>query len=134
MLQNINFNFRLASPFYKKYLDFIGAYERRTPAKALNGLIAKYVYEVLDAMASKKAQDALVTEFDIPVDSIRWLRGSNSANWQALAANIGMEKTLAYQEKFLPLWDEYINKIDEAEGLHFFELERRAELNMPDEE
>jgi hypothetical protein len=61
--EKINFNFRLASPKYKRFPEYIANHGRTTSGKALNNLIHITVYEIMDKTASKKAHEELAMEF-----------------------------------------------------------------------
>ena len=132
--EKMNFNFRLAAPKYKRFLDFIAEDGRTTPGKALNNLIHKTVYEIIDKKASKRAHEGLAMEFTtLDIGFVSWILGSHMDHWQRLSNTIGLEKAVAYQEKFLPLWDKYCDEINEAAGLDYFNAERRTELAADEE-
>ena len=128
--EKMNFNFRLAAPKYQRFLKFIAEDGRTTPGKALNNLIHREVYEIIDAKASKKAHEELAMEFagKLDIAFVSWILGSHMDHWQRLSNTIGQEKALDYQKKFLPLWDKYCGKIDAEAGLDYFEPHDREEL------
>jgi hypothetical protein len=128
--KNPNFTFRLASPQYRRYITFLAEAEKTTPGKALNILIHKTVYEIIDAQASQKAHKDLAMEYsgEIDIDTVSWILGSRMDHWQRLSITIGMEKAIGYQKKFLPLWEKYCDDIDKTEKLNYFDAERRADL------
>jgi hypothetical protein len=128
--KNPNYTFRLASPKYLDYIDFLAKAEKTTHGKALNILIHKTVYEIIDAQASEKAHKKLAMEYagEIDINTVSWILGSRTNHWQRLSNTIGMEKALEYQKKFSRLWEKYGDEINETVGLDYFDAERRAEL------
>ena len=116
------FAFRLASPQYRRFLDFIAKGQNMTPGKVLNRFIYSTVYEVMDEQASKQAHKQLAMGFDLPIEAVSWVCGSRSDHWTKLAAVTGKEKALEYKNRFIPLWDELIKEIDGREGLNYFGL------------
>jgi hypothetical protein len=129
MKERPTFTFRMPSPQYRRMLDFIATHEKMTPGKVLSKFIHEYAYDVMDKQASLKAHEELVMHSGIPFDSVSWVRGSHTQDWQNLTLAIGEEKALEYQKKFLSVWSRILHDIDESEGLDYFDTERRYELS-----
>jgi HD-GYP domain-containing protein (c-di-GMP phosphodiesterase class II) len=117
------------TPRYKRYLEFIAADQGISPASLINKFIFEETYTVMDKQASLKAHEELAINSGIPFDSVSWVRGAHTKDWQNLAQAIGEEKALEYQKKFLPIWSRILHEIDESKGLDYFDLERRYELS-----
>ena len=130
--KNPNFTFRLASPQYRRFLDFIAKDEKTTPGKVLNRLIHREVHEIIDARASEKAHKELSMKFaaDFDIKTVAWVRGSRSDHWQRLSRSLEEGKAEKYQKAFLPLYDKYYDEIDKAAGLDYRNYERRRELEI----
>jgi hypothetical protein len=101
-------------------LDFIAADEKVSPGKVLSKFIHGYAYDVMDKQASLKAHKEIAIDSGIPLDSVAWVRGAHTKDWQNLAQAIGEEKALEYQKKFIPLWNKIIHEIDESNELGYF--------------
>jgi len=128
MADKPNLTFRLASPQYRRFLDFITTERDTTPGKLFNAVIRDETYAIMDERASREAHRKLTLESGLPLEAVSWILGSRSDHWAKLAAVIGMEKTVAYQNEFSPLWERLIGEIDKVEGLNYFDLESRNEL------
>jgi hypothetical protein len=124
------FTFNLPSPQYRQFLTFIARDEKTSPGKVLCKFLHCQAWKVIDKQASEKTHKELAMEFanEFDFETVSWLLGSCTSHWQKLSRTIGQEKAIAYQEKFLPLWDKYTHEIDKAAGLDYFNLERRYEL------
>jgi hypothetical protein len=116
-------HYRITSK-YKHYLEFIAADQGVSPAIFINNFIYHETYTVMDKQASLKAHEELAITSDIPLDSVKWVRGAHSGDWQNLARAIGEEKASEYQKKFFPAWSRILHKINEAAGLDYPDLER----------
>jgi hypothetical protein len=53
-------------------------------------------------------------ESGIPLKDVSWVLGSHAEDWQKLAAAIGSEKALEYQNKFIPIWKENVNETEKT--------------------
>jgi hypothetical protein len=131
-----NFTFRLSSPQYRRFLDFIASDKGVTPGKILNELIFERVDVVLSFRASEKAHKEVDPEFAHEFDTaaFSWLDGGVSRHWTKLTSIIGYEKAKSYQDRFLPLYHKFYDEISEAAGLDYRNLERRWELAESDGE
>jgi hypothetical protein len=114
------FTFRMPSPQYRRRLDFIATHEKMTPGKVLSKFIHDYAHDVMDKQASLKAHEELVMHSGIPFDSVSWVRGAHTQDWQNLASAIGEEKAVEYREKFMPIWSRVAYIIDECNELGCF--------------
>lgn len=123
-----NFIFQLASPQYRKMLDFISENEKVSPAKMLNDFIYQKALEDVNKLANKLTHKHLDAKSGLLVSDVEWIRAEYSSDWKKLADTIDAENAVKYQSKFLPLFDKYFRKIQTENGFDLLDLERRYDL------
>jgi hypothetical protein len=125
MKEKPTFTFRLATPQYRRMLDFIAKDEGATPGKVLNKFIHGHCWDVMDKQASFNAHKELAISSGIPFDCVSWVRGAYPQDWQNLAQTIGEEKALGYLKRFRLLWEKALEKIDKSWELNFLSEKQR---------
>jgi hypothetical protein len=123
-----NFIFQLASPQYRKMLDFISENGKVSPAKMLNDFIYQKALEDVNKLANKLTHKHLDPKSGLLVADVEWVRGEYSSDWKKLADTIDTENAIKYQSKFLPLFDKYFRKIQTENGFELLDLEGRYDL------
>jgi hypothetical protein len=131
-----NFTFRLASPQFRRFLDFIASDRGVTPGKILNELIHERTHMVLSFRASEKAHKEVDSEFvgEFDVAAFSWLDGGISRHWSKMTNTLGYEKCKKYMDRFLPVYHRFYDEISEGAELNYRDLERRWELSRSDGE
>ena len=128
MNESVPCSFRLASPYYKRMLDYLSKDQNISPSVLLNKLIRDAANDALNFYASKAAHERHALKSGIPIEHVSWILGDTISHWQRLAQNIGEEKARDYMNKFMPTYYETIEKIDREEELGLYDLTRRNEL------